>query len=366
LLIGPDIPRKDIEALLSKGPVIGFKPYHLMGRHQPSFEAPIHSYVPEWAWELAHERKLVILLHLVKSLALADTENQREIVSACRKYPQARLILAHGARGFHAPYTRSGLPSLRGLQNVWFDTSGLCEPEAIIAILDEFGPRRVMWGSDFPVSERRGKCVTIGDQFAWINPSHLDETPSAPAIQAWPVGLENLRAVLNAAEQAALNAEDLQDVFCDNARRLLGLVEERAGLTQERHRQALALIPGGTNLLSKRPEMFAPGQWPAYFREARGCEVWDLDGRHYYDFSINSAGACLLGCRDPDVTRAVKRRLSLGTLSTLNPPEEVELAEELCRLHPWAEQVRLARTGGEVAAVAVRIARATTDRSVVA
>jgi glutamate-1-semialdehyde 2,1-aminomutase len=112
--------------------------------------------------------------------------------------------------------------------------------------------------------------------------------------------------------------------------------------------------------------MFAPGQWPAYFRECRGCDVWDTDGRHYVDFSYNGIGACLLGFRDPDVTRAVTRRLNLGSMCTLNPPEELELADKLCSLHPWAEHVRFARTGGEAAAIAVRIARATTGRSKVA
>lgn len=136
--------------------------------------------------------------------------------------------------------------------------------------------------------------------------------------------------------------------------------------TQDLYRRAKERIPGGTQLLSKRPEMLAPDQWPAYFREARGCETWDLDGRHYYDFSTNGIGSCLLGFRDPDVTRAVKRRIELGSMCTLNAPEEVELADVLCAMHPWAEQVRFARCGGEACAMAVRIARATTDRSVVA
>jgi len=142
--------------------------------------------------------------------------------------------------------------------------------------------------------------------------------------------------------------------------------EESGSVTQNLYVQAKQIIPGGTQLLSKRPEMFAPDQWPAYFREARGCETWDLDGRHYYDVSHHGIGACLLGFRDPDVTKAVQRRLMLGSFCTLNPPEEVELAQLLCDIHPWAKQVRFARTGGEIMAVAVRIARATTDRSLVA
>ena len=135
---------------------------------------------------------------------------------------------------------------------------------------------------------------------------------------------------------------------------------------QDLYRLARSLIPGGTQLLSKRPEMFAPGQWPAYYREARGCQIVDLDGRRWLDMSIMGVGACLLGYNDEDVTAAVVRRIQAGSMSTLNNPEEVELAQLLLRLHPWAEQVRYARTGGEAMAVAVRIARALQGRDVIA
>lgn len=83
-------------------------------------------------------------------------------------------------------------------------------------------------------------------------------------------------------------------------------------LSQELYRRAKQRIPGGTQLLSKRPEMFAPDQWPAYYRSARGCEIVDLDGNTYLDMSITGIGACLLGYADPDVTDAVVRRVQNG------------------------------------------------------
>lgn len=137
-------------------------------------------------------------------------------------------------------------------------------------------------------------------------------------------------------------------------------------ITENLYRHAKTRIPGGTCLLSKRPEMFLPGYWPAYFSKAKGCECWDLDGRHYYDMTTNGIGACLLGFADSDVSEAVIKRIQDGSMCTLNPPEEVELADKLCQIHPWAEQARFIRTGGETASVAVRIARATTKRSLVA
>jgi glutamate-1-semialdehyde 2,1-aminomutase len=58
------------------------------------------------------------------------------------------------------------------------------------------------------------------------------------------------------------------------------------GKGQELYKLAKNLIPGGTMLLSKRPEMFLPDQWPSYFSKAKGCKVWDLDGTELIDMCI--------------------------------------------------------------------------------
>ncbi|MBI2770097.1 MAG: aminotransferase class III-fold pyridoxal phosphate-dependent enzyme [Burkholderiales bacterium] len=125
-------------------------------------------------------------------------------------------------------------------------------------------------------------------------------------------------------------------------------------------------IPGLTQLLSKRPDQFAPGLWPTYFSKARGTEVWDLDGRRYIDMSISGIGANILGYCDPEVDAAVMQCVQSGNSSSLNAPEDVELAELLCELHPWAEKVRFTRTGGEALTVAVRVVRAATGRDRIA
>ena len=130
--------------------------------------------------------------------------------------------------------------------------------------------------------------------------------------------------------------------------------------------RAMNRIPGMTQLLSKRPDMFAPGVWPGYFSKAKGVEVWDLDGNCYIDMSIAGIGANVLGYADPDVDSAVRAAIDAGTSSSLNCPEEIELADLLCEIHPWAELVRYSRTGGESMAIAVRIARAYTGRDKIA
>ncbi|MBI2474688.1 MAG: aminotransferase class III-fold pyridoxal phosphate-dependent enzyme, partial [Candidatus Taylorbacteria bacterium] len=140
----------------------------------------------------------------------------------------------------------------------------------------------------------------------------------------------------------------------------------KKGKSQKLWQTAKQMIPGGSQLLSKRAEMFLPDGWPAYYKKAKGIEISDLDGRKYLDFSLMGVGACVLGYADPDVNRAVRKAVDEGSMSTLNCPEEVELAREMLKLNPWAGGVRYGRTGGEGVAIAVRIARAFSGKDKVA
>lgn len=188
-----------------------------------------------------------------------------------------------------------------------------------------------------------------------------------------PEDLEVIRAVVshfaNRSDFSWLDVLALHDqqphLFAANARfsRNEGA---KMGEGQKLWRRAKRVIPGGNMLLSKRAEMFLPEQWPAYFSRARGCRVWDLDGRELIDMSIMGIGTNLLGYGHPEVDAAVADTVAAGNMSTLNCPEEVWLAERLVALHPWAEMARFARSGGEANAIAIRIARAATGRDTVA
>jgi glutamate-1-semialdehyde 2,1-aminomutase len=138
------------------------------------------------------------------------------------------------------------------------------------------------------------------------------------------------------------------------------------GTGQKLWKRAKQIIPGGNMLLSKRAEMFLPDHWPAYFSRAKGCKLWNLDGKEYIDMSIMGIGTNILGYGHPEVDEAVMQTVRSGNMSTLNCPEEVYLAEKLVELHPWADMVRLARSGGEANAMAIRIARAASGKDKVA
>ena len=135
---------------------------------------------------------------------------------------------------------------------------------------------------------------------------------------------------------------------------------------QELYSKAKKIIPGGTMLLSKRPEMFLPENWPAYFSKAKGCTIWDLDNKSYTDMSIMGIGTNTLGYGYDEIDNAVLDIVKKGNMSTFSCPEEVFLAEKLIEINPWADMVRLARSGGEANSIAIRIARAASGRDKVA
>ncbi|MES2794217.1 MAG: aminotransferase class III-fold pyridoxal phosphate-dependent enzyme [Planctomycetota bacterium] len=365
MMIHPQDDPAQVEATVLADKFVGFKVYHVFASQPDTFDAPSEAFIPEWAWELAQKYGLAITLHMVKARALADPSNQTYIRQHCLQYPNAKLILAHAARSFCAGHTVEAIACLRGLSNVFFDTSAVCEAAPMEAILREFGTGRLLYGADFPISEIKGRCVSIGDGFQWLYEDTLDWQASRFAKPQF-LGLESLLAVQQACRTLRLRDDDVERIFSTNAREMLGITSPSTGKTQAAYERARAIIPGGTQLLSKRPEMYAPDRWPAYYREARGCEVIDLDGRRFTDMTTSGIGSCLLGYADPDVTDAVVRRVQLGSMCTLNPVEEVELAELLIELHPWAQRARFCRTGGESMAAAVRIARAATGRDRIA
>lgn len=143
------------------------------------------------------------------------------------------------------------------------------------------------------------------------------------------------------------------------------LEQLKNGTGQRLYHEAKKVIPGGTQLLSKRPEMFLPDLWPAYYSKAKGCRIWDMDGNAYTDVSYMGIGANVLGYANDEVDAAAKEAISNGGMCTLNAPEEVYLAQKLLELHPWAGGVRYAKAGGEAMALAARIARAHTRKDII-
>jgi glutamate-1-semialdehyde 2,1-aminomutase len=159
--------------------------------------------------------------------------------------------------------------------------------------------------------------------------------------------------------------QDQEELFKDNQTFLRNEGSEiSAG--QKLWKRAKRVIPGGNMLLSKRAEMLLPERWPTYFSRSKGCKVWDLEDNEFTDMYAMGVGTNILGYAHDEVDDAVRSVIANGNMTSFNCPEEVFLAEKLIELHPWADMVRLARTGGEANAIAVRIARAASGKDKIA
>ena len=224
MLVSPQMDPEYVRGEVRRLGLSGLKCYHVQSGRVPSWEADIPDYLPEAQVKVAHEEGLCITLHMVKARAVADPANQHWIRQYCETYPDMQLILAHAARGFNPYHTIEGLAALRGLPNLWCDMSAVTDVGACEAVIEILGHDRLLYGTDFPVSHLRGRCVAIGDGFLWLYDDTLDwQTASFQPLQPVFVGLESLRVLKQAAWHCRLGDRQVEDIFRNNAHRLLGL-----------------------------------------------------------------------------------------------------------------------------------------------
>jgi glutamate-1-semialdehyde 2,1-aminomutase len=223
IVVTPSDDPEQIRELVRRQRIVGLKCYHVYASKHPTFDAPIEAYLPSSLMQVAHEEGLSITLHIVRARALADSSNQQTLRRYADQYPNARIILAHAARGFNPHHTIAGVHALRGLANIWFDTSAVTDSGAIEAIVRSLGHERVLYGSDFPVSQMRGRCVAVGDGFIWLNKDNTQLSAPYGKLDFALIGHESLRMLKVAAMSLGLSDVQVEDIFRNNACRLYAL-----------------------------------------------------------------------------------------------------------------------------------------------
>jgi hypothetical protein len=176
--------------------------------------------------DVAHDGQLLLLFlrHVRRPIVrIADRANQETIRRYAQSYPNARFILAHAARGFNPHHTIEGITALAGLHNIWCDTSAVTDGGAIEAIIRTLGVQRLLYGSDFPVSHLRGRCVAMGDSFISLTEDNVDfDQPIGPVVPTL-VGLEALRTLKLACLNTNQSDAQVERIFFGNAAELFGL-----------------------------------------------------------------------------------------------------------------------------------------------
>jgi len=236
MLVHPSMTTEYLEERHARHGFLGLKPYRFYSSTGDAVECRMTDFLPEHQIEFAHDHGLLIMMHVSKRDAIADRENIEDLLWLTDKYPQAKWILAHCARSYSNWAIERVAGQLRGLPNVWYDTSSVCESDAIEALCRAVGPERVMYGSDdVPVGVLRGKYIAFGYAWAYLSEDNHQLGLSHCDRRMTFTRYEQLRAMRRAAGRLQLSTRQIECMFCDTAAELVAGVKskiEQAGKRQ--------------------------------------------------------------------------------------------------------------------------------------
>lgn len=198
------------EEAMAAGHCRGLKPYHFYVNRADTSQVALEEFVPEWMWQQCDRHGAILMIHLMRDASVSDPVNRESLLRLSEKYPNCQAVLAHVARSFNHRTVR-GLSALAKLPNICVDTSAITESEGMRFALEVLGPDRVLYGSDYPISHLRGRCVTTGNQMLWL----YAEENKAPEMTF--IGIESLLSLRSACTQLGLGKPDVQRIFRDNA-----------------------------------------------------------------------------------------------------------------------------------------------------
>lgn len=225
MLVHPAMSVEHIATTLARTGLIGLKPYLVYAEGRPPADAKITDFLPEHQIAMADRLGLIIMMHVSKRDAISDPDNIADMVRLSDKYPGAKWILAHCARSYSAWAIEKAAKHLRGLPNVWYDTSTVCEADALDALYTGVGVDRVMYGSDDMIGPPRGKYIAFGRSWAYLSPLNHSLSLAHCDGRLTYIRYEQLRAMKRGARQIGLSTAQRQALFHDTARALVDSVK---------------------------------------------------------------------------------------------------------------------------------------------
>ena len=217
LLCSPDIDNDILENWIKDYKPAGLKPYMCFSQKKNYNESNICDLIPESQIAIADKYNLAITLHVAKPKGMADEENLSEIARLVKKYPNCNFILAHCGRCFIAPNMELALNRLPVADNLWFDTSAVCDTGVFLHLFSKYDLKKILFGTDLvTASGFRGNYIRMGMSWDFITAEKL-QRPGGQQIKATFAAYENLSALLCAARFCKLTDSQMNDVFYKNA-----------------------------------------------------------------------------------------------------------------------------------------------------
>ena len=221
----PEWEASRIAEAMSRG-FLGIKPYPDLALRE-SNEVSIFDFVTPGQLAALNELGGILMLHLPRQGRLADPDNIREVLEIHESYPSIKLILAHIGRAFCLPTAQRGLPHFVDAPGIYFDTAANLNPDVFQYAIETVGPKRLLFGSDLPITLIRGMREHVGERY--INytdgPYSWNTNRKSPEEEAKYTCFvyEELRALRKAIERSGLGSDAVEMIMYSNSAELMGI-----------------------------------------------------------------------------------------------------------------------------------------------
>ena len=226
-----DMDPTELEKNVKAGGFLGLKPYLTdCPPYIPVKEIRIFDFLPHEQLEVANKNGWIIMLHIPRDQRLKDKVNIAQLLEIEEKYPNIKLIVAHVGRAYSKEDIGDAFEILKNTKNMLFDFTANLSDDAIRACIEAVGTKRLMFGSDLPIAIMRMYRITENGVYYNVVPRgmygdvegepHMRETDEENVTLMM---YEQLMALKRVAKELNLTKEDVEDILCNNAKRVFGI-----------------------------------------------------------------------------------------------------------------------------------------------
>jgi len=231
-LDNPDYSMEELEQKLVDGRYNGIKVYlSFAPSYIPRDEVRIFDFLPHEHLAVLDKLGLMLMLHIPRSGRLKDSVNLAQILEIEQRYPNVKVVLAHVGRAYCIEDIGDAFEILGKTRNLMFDCSANTNPEVFRQALESLGPRRMIFGSDLPITRMRMRRICENGTYINLIPKGLYGDVSGDKnmreLQEEEGGklsfflYEEMKAMKEAVNELGLNKSEVEDIFYNNAKRIL-------------------------------------------------------------------------------------------------------------------------------------------------
>jgi len=231
-VVRPDWDADKFESAVKDGNFLGAKVYLTFSPENiPTDEIEIFDFLPHHQLEVLDRHGWMVILHIARPQRLKDPVNLAQLLEIEKLYPNVKLVVAHVGRAYCLEDVGNAFDLLKDTKNMLFDFSANTNTEVFKMLIDAVGPKRILFGSDMPITRMRMKRITENGKYINLVPAglygddsgdpNMREVEDAQAEKLTFFIYEQIDAFRKAAIDCNLSDADIEDVFNNNSRRIL-------------------------------------------------------------------------------------------------------------------------------------------------